>query len=422
MSDSGATRNVGLVRLEMTEEALPDAADFREVPEPVLKAEPPQQLAGTHDHSHVPASAPVGDPGADAASEGAQFHADPGFQVAAPDAAEMHPHLAGTLPPNPADAGQPAPETATEARVAGASSDLARELPEPRAAGSLLIGRSQTSENALSSILIQAVPRGRKQGEMPNQVGIEVSDLVLRYPVGAARRGSVKSGLLRIFGHRDAKAQIDYVTAIRGVSFKVECGERVGIIGRNGSGKSSLLRVLAGVFPVDSGSVRIYGEIGTLLDIGLGFEAESTGRENIYNRGFAMGRSRKELQAAEAEIVAQAELGEFIDLPMRTYSSGMFVRLGFAVSTQFTPQVLLVDEVFGAGDAVFAKRAKARIRHLTANAGILMLVSHDFAAVLDTCTRVIWMDRGQIIADGDPQEVVSNYLNAAASAHGTGRE
>ncbi len=258
--------------------------------------------------------------------------------------------------------------------------------------------------------------------QIPDKVGIEVNDLVLRYPVGAARRGSVKSGLLGFFGHRDASAQIEYITAISGVSFKVEFGERVGIIGRNGSGKSSLLRVLAGVFPVEGGSVRVFGEIGTLLDIGLGFETESTGRENIYNRGFAMGRSRKELQAAEAEIVAQADLGEFIDLPMRTYSSGMFVRLGFAISTQFTPQVLLVDEVFGAGDAVFAKRAKARMRHLTANTGILLLVSHDFAAILDTCTRVIWMDRGQIIADGDPQEIVSLYLNAAASANEPGRE
>ncbi len=422
MSDSAATRNVSLVRIELTEEALPEGADFREVPEPALKAEPPQELVGTHDHSHLSVGAPIGNPGAGMESAGAQFHADPGFQAASPDAAQMHPHLAGTLPPDPADAGPPVPETAPEARVAGASSGLAREFIEPRAADSLLVGGSQTSENALSPVVMPAVRRGRKQGEMPNQVGIEVSDLVLRYPVGAVSRGSVKSGLLGLFGHRDPKAQIDYVTAIRGVSFKVECGERVGIIGRNGSGKSSLLRVLAGVFPVEGGSVRVYGEIGTLLDIGLGFEAESTGRENIYNRGFAMGRSRKELQAAEAEIVAQADLGEFIDLPMRTYSSGMSVRLGFAISTQFTPQVLLVDEVFGAGDAVFAKRAKARIRHLTANAGILMLVSHDFAAVLDTCTRVIWMDRGQIIADGDPQEVVSNYLTAAASASETGRE
>lgn len=378
MSDSAATRNVGLVRLDLSEEALPDGEDLREVPEPVLRAQPPEESPA----AHGPVDPPAGDPGA----------------------------------------GQAAPEAVAGEGMAGAAPGPAEELDEPQAAGSFAVGAAQASENELSPILMPPIRRGRRQAEMPNQVGIEVSDLVLRYPVGAARRGSLKSGLLGLFGHRDANAQIDHVSAIRGVSFKVECGERVGIIGRNGSGKSSLLRVLAGVFPVETGSVQVFGEIGTLLDIGLGFETESTGRENIYNRGFAMGRSRKELRAAEAEIIAQADLGEFIDLPMRTYSSGMFVRLGFAISTQFTPQVLLVDEVFGAGDAVFAKRAKARIRHLTANTGILMLVSHDFAAILDTCTRVIWMDRGQIIADGDPEEIVSHYLSAAASAHEAGKE
>lgn len=269
-----------------------------------------------------------------------------------------------------------------------------------------------------ASLITSAVSsgRGRKKRRMPHYLGIEVSDLVLRYPVGAARRGSLKSGVLGLFGHREANAGIQHIAAIRGISFRVELGERVGIIGRNGSGKSSLLRVLAGVFPVESGNVRVQGEIGSLLDIGLGFETESTGRENIYNRGFAMGRSHKELKAAEAEIIAHADLGEFIDLPMRTYSSGMFVRLGFAISTQFTPDVLLVDEVFGAGDAAFAKRAQKRIRHMTANAGILVLVSHDFGAILENCTRVIWMDRGRIIADGNPQEVVSNYLSTTAAA------
>lgn len=324
------------------------------------------------------------------------------------------PELSEPPPQGPAGSRE-APEPLMEGPVAGA-------LPGPATADPGFTGVREVSESAVSTGAVPAARRGRDFKGPSQNVGIDVSDLVLRYPVGAASRGSVKSGLLGVFGHRDAKAQIDYVTAIRGVSFKVECGERVGIIGRNGSGKSSLLRVLAGVYPVEGGSVRVCGEIGTLLDIGLGFEPESTGRENIYNRGFAMGRSRKELQAAEAEIVGQADIGEFIDLPMRTYSSGMSVRLGFAISTQFTPQVLLVDEVFGAGDAVFAKRAKARIRHLTANAGILMLVSHDFAAVLDTCTRVLWMDRGRIIADGEPQDVVSDYLDAAASADKTGRE
>lgn len=252
-------------------------------------------------------------------------------------------------------------------------------------------------------------------GPAAQTVGIEVDNLVLRYPIGPYRRGSLKSSLLGLFGHRETTDQVEYVTAIRGISFRVDHGERVGIIGRNGSGKSSLLRVLAGVYPIQSGSVRVQGEIGTLLDISLGFELDSTGRENIYNRGCAMGRSRKELQAAEAEIVAHADLREFIDLPMRTYSSGMFVRLGFAISTQFTPDVLLVDEVFGAGDATFARRAHQRVRRITANAGLMIMVSHDFHAIRENCSRVIWMDRGHIRFDGETEEGLTRYIEAASA-------
>src|SRR5262249_46980558 len=148
---------------------------------------------------------------------------------------------------------------------------------------------------------------------------------------------------------------------------------------------------------------------GTLLDIVLGFESESTGRENIYYRGMAMGYSRKEIAEAEAEIVAFADLGDFIDLPMRTYSSGMYVRLGFAVSTQFQPDVLLIDEVFGAGDASFAERALGRMKRIVDTAGIVVLASHDMGLIQSACTRVLWIDAGQLRRDGPPAVVVQQF-------------
>jgi lipopolysaccharide transport system ATP-binding protein len=202
---------------------------------------------------------------------------------------------------------------------------------------------------------------------------------------------------------------MQYVDALKGVSFSIFDGERVGIIGRNGSGKSTLLRTLAGVYPLEAGRIRVRGEIGTLLDISLGFELESTGRENIYNRGLAMGYSRKSMQEIEHEIVKFADLGDFIDLPMRTYSSGMFVRLGFAISTQFVPDVLLVDEVFSAGDGVFAKRAIERMNSIVSNAGIVVIVSHDMTAILQMCERIIWIDSGKIKMDGPSHDVATAF-------------
>lgn len=245
---------------------------------------------------------------------------------------------------------------------------------------------------------------------LPDQhtVAIDVHNATLRYPIGATR-GSVKSLIFSTFGHRERSAKAQFVDAFTHLNLSIRQGERVGIIGSNGSGKSTLLRTLAGVYPLNTGYITVVGEIGTLLDIGLGFEIESTGRENIYYRGMAMGHSRREIAAAEAEIIKFANLGEFIDLPMRTYSSGMYVRLGFAVSTQFQPDVLLIDEVFGAGDASFAERALQRMTRLVQSAGIVVMASHDMTLIEKFCTRVIWLNRGHLMRDGPPSVVLPQF-------------
>jgi lipopolysaccharide transport system ATP-binding protein len=240
-------------------------------------------------------------------------------------------------------------------------------------------------------------------------VAIAVENATLQYPVGPYARGSLKSSLLGLFGHREQKVATTYVDAIKGMNLNVSFGERVGIIGSNGSGKSTLLRALAGIYPLKMGSITVLGQIGTLLDIGLGFEQESTGRENIYYRGMAMGHSPKMLRKVEQEIIDFADLGPFIDLPMRTYSSGMYVRLGFAISTQISPDVLLVDEVFGAGDAAFAQRAVVRMMEVVRHAGIVILASHDMALIEQVCTRVIWMNNGVVVRDGPPPVVIRQF-------------
>jgi lipopolysaccharide transport system ATP-binding protein len=245
-------------------------------------------------------------------------------------------------------------------------------------------------------------------------LAIAVTNARLNYPLGAHARGSLKSAVLSIFGHRDRTPKAAFVEAIRGLNFRIAAGERVALIGHNGSGKSTLLRALAGIYPLASGEMRVVGRIGTLLDIGLGFETESTGRENIYFRGMTLGYSRKQLRAAEKDIVDFADLGEFIDLPMRTYSTGMYVRLGFAVSTHFSPDILLVDEVFGAGDASFSMRAVERMVNIVNNAGIFVIATHEMGLVERVCQRVIWLDRGLVVRDGPPSVVLPEYARYMA--------
>lgn len=248
----------------------------------------------------------------------------------------------------------------------------------------------------------------------PRNCVVEIRDANLLYPIGPYVRGSIKANIVGMFGKREPSGAATYVQAIKQLDLTFQHGERVGIIGRNGSGKSTLLRAIAGIYPLKSGSIRVAGEIGALLDIGLGFEAESTGRENIYYRGMAMGKSRKAIRAAEAEIVDFADLGSFIDLPMRTYSSGMWVRLGFAISTQFHPDVLLIDEVFGAGDGAFQERALRRMQHVVSEAGIVVLATHDLSLIERVCTRVIWLNRGEVARDGPAKVVVPQFVEFMA--------
>ena len=208
------------------------------------------------------------------------------------------------------------------------------------------------------------------------------------------------------------------VQALRGISFTLRPGDRLGLIGGNGAGKTTLLRALAGIYEPVLGRVTVRGEINALLDTNLGMNMDLTGRENITLRGLHAGLSPRRIRAIEADVQGFADLGSFLDLPVRTYSSGMVVRLGFALATSIRPRVLLMDEWFVAGDANFMLKAQERMERLVRQAEILVISTHQLDVVAAWCTRVLWMEGGAIRLQGPPDEVLAAYGRDAEAEAG----
>ncbi|QDT36373.1 ABC transporter ATP-binding protein [Stratiformator vulcanicus] len=199
------------------------------------------------------------------------------------------------------------------------------------------------------------------------------------------------------------------IEAIKDVTLSIVEGERVGIIGNNGSGKSTILRMMAGVYPPTAGRCEIDGNVNALFDFSLGFEQNATGRDNVYYRGYLQGQSPSSIRNHIDEIIEFSELDEFIDIPIRCYSAGMLVRLGFAISTAVDPDILLIDECLAAGDASFQAKAAARMDEMISRAQLIVLVSHDLGAIERLCTRVVWMERGNVVLDGPAADVIAAY-------------
>jgi lipopolysaccharide transport system ATP-binding protein len=231
--------------------------------------------------------------------------------------------------------------------------------------------------------------------------------------------GNSRSLKRTVFAAASGRLQTDarhrvVVHALRDISISLRSGDRLGLIGANGAGKTTLLRTLAGIYEPVGGRVEVEGRIGALLDPNLGMNPELTGRENIALRGLYSGLPRESIGRLEEDVQEFAELGEFLDLPMRFYSAGMIVRLGFALATAIRPEVLLMDEWFLAGDAAFMDKATARLEAMVREAEILVLSSHSPQVVLEWCTRVIRIHQGRVVDDGLPQEVMDRYLHGAA--------
>ena len=232
-------------------------------------------------------------------------------------------------------------------------------------------------------------------------------------PIFNADSRSLKSKLMHIATggklSADASGHV-VVRALHGLDFSFADGDRVGLIGHNGAGKSTLLRVLSGVYAPTQGQAVRQGSVSSLIDVSLGIDHEATGRENIYLRGALLGLSKKAINTRLDEIIAFSELGEFIDMPVRTYSSGMHLRLAFSVSTVVQPEILLMDEWLSVGDEGFKHKAEARLAELVESTKILVIASHSRDLILKTCNRVLWLEHGMIKMDGAPDEVCAAYF------------
>jgi ABC-type polysaccharide/polyol phosphate transport system ATPase subunit len=239
---------------------------------------------------------------------------------------------------------------------------------------------------------------------------IEVSDLGLKFKMEKHRRSGALAFLLE--RSRRQRSPRGEFWALRHVSFTVEQGDTVGIIGRNGSGKSTLLRVIAGIYPPDEGSVSVQGEVSTLFSLGTGFNPELSGRDNIYLDGVMMGLTKKKIDEIIGDIIGFAELGDFIDMPVRIYSSGMNSRLGFAIAVHNDKDIVLIDEIMGAGDAIFRQKAEAEMNRIIGEKTVI-IVSHDMNTIKKFAHRAIWLDRGVMAATGEPGEVIEQYLTAS---------
>ncbi|GBR47737.1 ABC transporter ATP-binding protein [Acetobacter pomorum] len=245
---------------------------------------------------------------------------------------------------------------------------------------------------------------------------IAVENLQITFPLYHGNARSLRKSLSKTLGRtlntrfmHDNRDRV-VVQALKGVSFTLQPGDRLGLVGGNGAGKTTLLRALAGIYEPVGGSVTVRGSIGTLLDPELGMNMDLTGRENIRLRGMFSGLSKEQTAQVEADVENFASLGAFMDLPVNTYSSGMMVRLSFGLATAIMPDVLLMDEWFMAGDASFRDRARARLENLVSRADILVLSSHMADVMADWCNRLIWLDQGQVRMDGPTEQVLEAYL------------
>jgi len=235
---------------------------------------------------------------------------------------------------------------------------------------------------------------------------VQFDNVVQRFLVIRERPDTLREVFARLFRRNSHYYPFE---AIKGVSFGIEDGEVLGIVGRNGSGKSTTLKIIAGVYRPTAGEVLVKGRVAALIELGAGFHGDLTGRENIVINGLMLGLSRRQIREREQKIIDFAELGEFIDSPVKQYSSGMFMRLGFAIAVEVDPDILLIDEILSVGDAAFQQKCMARIEDFHRRGKTIVYVSHSMQSVKKLCTRAILLHEGVMVADGAPDLIFEKY-------------
>ena len=266
---------------------------------------------------------------------------------------------------------------------------------------------SENSKN-VDSILGDLIPNYNQQ------ISVKVDHVDLTFEVSNEKIDTLKESFIRTI-KRDKSKKIK-IHALKDVSFQIFKGEKVGIIGYNGAGKSTLLNVITGIYPPDKGSVTTYGNISPLLSLGAGFDMNFSGRKNIILNGAVLGYDKEFLESKVDEIIEFSELGEFIDIPIKNYSSGMLAKLGFSIATAVDPDILIIDEVLGVGDVNFAKKSRDKMKSLMDGGTTVLLVSHSIPQIREICDKAIWMDNGSVRAIGEVNKVCDEYLKDAEKA------
>ena len=269
---------------------------------------------------------------------------------------------------------------------------------------------SDSVETPVTSAPALAPTAGPTEAELDRALSIRVKNVKVDYRTIVNPRANTLRHTLTNLGRKTNDRKVRYIHAVRGVSFDVAHGQVLGIIGANGAGKSTMMRAMAGILPPSEGEVVVNGRISVLLALGVGFNGQLSGRDNVVLGSMAAGLTRKQVYERFDQIVEWAELEDVIDLPMKAYSSGMYGRLAFAVSTHLDPDVLLVDEALSTGDAHFRRKSYDKMQELVSQARTIVIVSHGIAAIKEMCDDCIWMDKGKIVRRGKPDEVADEYL------------
>lgn len=248
---------------------------------------------------------------------------------------------------------------------------------------------------------------------------IKCENLTLTYTVYYDKSFTLKERVINFLHRRKfAKSPVKTHDALSNLNLKIESGERVGIIGHNGAGKSTLLKVISGILKPTKGSIHIEGTVQPLIEISAGFNPEFSGRENIFMNGYMLGFTKRQIRIKEQEIINFADIRDFIDVPVKYYSSGMSMRLAFTIATSIRPDILILDEMLSAGDVKFFAKAQARLNNLVQKARTVVIVSHDLDFIKNFATRVIVLDRGQVVFDGDPVEAIDFYVALSSEVQG----
>lgn len=243
---------------------------------------------------------------------------------------------------------------------------------------------------------------------------ISVKNVTMKFNMGIEKEFSIKQAFINLFSHkkRKKKKKKELFSALKDVSFEVNKGEVIGLIGSNGAGKSTLLKVVSGVMKPTSGSVTVNGIISPMIELGAGFDGNLTAKENIYLNGAILGYSKKFLDEKYDEIVEFSELKDFLDVPVKNFSSGMTAKLAFSIATVVNPEILIVDEILSVGDIKFQEKSKKKMMELINGGTTVLYVSHSLQSIKDLCNRVIWLEHGQIVEIGDTKKICQKYYEA----------